>query len=72
MAVGRALPRNTSGVLVKCNSFGWRDRLARADRKRHDFVCINEGGTEAPPEGWHEEVRRHLERWFPDPAPWER
>lgn len=72
MAVGRALPRNTSGILVKCNSFGWRDKLARADRKRHDFVCINEGGTEAPPAGWHEEVRRHLERWFPDPAPWER
>lgn len=71
MAVGRALPRKTSGILVKCNSFSWRDRLAKASRKRQDFVCINEGGTEAPPPGWHEEVRRHLELWFPNPAPWE-
>lgn len=72
MGIGQALPKRTSGVLVKCNDFGWRDRLARANQRKHDFVCINEGGTDAPPAGWHQEVRSHLNRWFPHPAPWER
>jgi len=71
LALGRALPQKTSGVLVKCNSFGWRDRLSKANQKNHDFVCINEGGIEAPPSGWHREVRIHLGRWFPESAPWE-
>lgn len=72
LATGRALPAASSEVLVQCQDFGWRDRLATADRREHDFVCINEGGAEPPPAGWHAEIRRHMTRWFPQPAPWER
>ena len=71
MAIGKALPSPPSALLVKCDSLAWPSRLAQADEKRHDFVCINEGGTEDHPAGWHEAVRGHLGRWFPHPAPWE-
>ena len=71
LATGRAFRASTSQVLVQCTAFGWRDRLALADRRQHDFVCINEGGTEIPPAGWHAETRCHLARWFSGSAPWE-
>lgn len=71
LAEGHAFPASNSGLLVKCNEFRWREKLGIAQRRELDFVCINEGGADAPPPGWHDEVRRCLNRWFPHPAPWE-
>ncbi|SCY93135.1 stealth conserved region 3 domain-containing protein [Paracoccus tibetensis] len=71
LAEGHAFSASNSGLLVKCNEFVWREKLELAQRRELDFVCINEGGAEAPPAGWHDEVRRCLNRWFPNAAPWE-
>jgi UDP-glucose 4-epimerase len=41
-------------------------------RRDHDFFCLNDGSfPEVPPEERAHRVRSFLERYYPQPAPWE-
>lgn len=64
-------PRRT--VLIKSNEPATQAvRMKRAMTELVDFVCINEGGTSDPPQGWAEMVDTFMMTHFPQTAPWEK
>jgi hypothetical protein len=64
-------PRKT--VLIKSNEPATQAvRMKRAMTELVDFVCINEGGTSDPPQGWAEMVNTFMVTHFPQTAPWEK
>lgn len=71
MGGGRAVATSKDSILVKSNDMMWAKRLKQAEDRKYHFVCINEGGAEAAPSGWHKAVRTFLDTRFPKPAAWE-
>lgn len=72
IGTGRAEYRPCKAVLIKSNDPATQDaRFRRALDADTMFVCINEGGVEAPPANWHGRVRKFMIERFPNAAPWE-
>jgi Stealth protein CR2, conserved region 2/Stealth protein CR3, conserved region 3 len=71
MGCGKATVTEMSSIMVKSNDLRWRSRLEWARDKKHYFICINEGGAEASPLGWHAAIRKFLQDLFPKAAAWE-
>lgn len=49
-----------------------KKRLARLDRQRPPLVCLNDDQGDHPDPQVVAMVQELLQRWYPDPSPWER
>ena len=72
LGCGKATVTQKNSIMVKSNDLTWRSRLEWARDKKHHFICINEGGVDAAPLGWHNAIRKFLQERFPTAASWER
>ncbi len=72
IGTGQALSDPKKTVLVKSNDPATQaSRMNEAMNADVDFVCLNEGGVEAPSEQWVTSTRHFMLTKFPLPAPWE-
>ena len=71
MGCGKATVTDMNSIMVKSNDLTWRSRLEWARDKKFHFICINEGGAEAAPLGWHTAIRKFLQDLYPTAAEWE-
>lgn len=72
IGAGRAEDRPCVVVLIKSNDLATQGaRFKRSLDADTMFVCINEGGVEAPPADWYGRVRKFMIERFPNAASWE-
>lgn len=72
MGCGKSVSASKDSIMVKSDDLMWGRRLKEAEDAKYAFVCINEGGADGPPSGWHTATTAFLHRKFPTAAIWER
>ena len=68
---GEARIGSIKNAFVKSSDIRWRSKLNAIETTAFDTFCINEGGVDDPPQGWHQTVNAFLKARLPEKAPWE-